>query len=408
MSSIDWTRPQLLDCDIQPYAWGCVGPDAYLAKLKGIEKPVAPMAELWMGAHPKSPSKIHGQGLDELLKSSAETIMGPELHQQYGHGLPYLFKVLSANDALSIQLHPSKKEAEELHQRDPKNYPDDNHKPEIAIALEGGLEALLGFESCENILKNIETHPELNEFIGPESLESLKKANAEDDHAKAGEIKRIFTGLFQKSIEEKELLKTLTDRMASRLAQQNDLEPKLQWFVDLQKTYPEGDVGLFCLFFLNYRRLEAGQGVFLKADVPHAYLKGNIIECMANSDNVVRAGLTPKFVDVETLSKIVLVECEALQTQQAEDNGLEGGVFKVPVPEFEVHHWKSSDHGLNINMAKLNGPRMFVIINGSISASAEGSSFEAKKGDVVFLADACSSQVTLAANSEIYLARPAD
>lgn len=403
---MDWTRPQKLDCQIQHYAWGSQGPDAYLAKLKGIENPDQPMAELWMGAHPKCPSEIAGVGLDQLLKVSPLEILGKATHEAHPHQLPYLFKVLCAGDALSIQLHPNKSEAEELHAQDPEHYPDDNHKPEIAIALDR-LEALLGFETFENIVINIESNHELKSFIGEESLLSLEKASSDDDSIRNVEVKRVFNGLFAKSLSDRDELKTLTASMAQRLCAQNDLSARDQWFVNLQKTYPEGDIGLFCLYFLNYRVLERGDGVFLKADVPHAYLKGNIIECMANSDNVVRAGLTPKFVDVENLAKIVLVECSPLVTQAAEDNGLGGECYRVPISEFEVHTWKAEQETLDVEMARLSGPRILVVTEGQVSASAEGESVVAQKGEVLLLADACSSSLRLSKGTEIFMARPA-
>ena len=403
---MDWTRPQLLDCEIQHYAWGSKGPDAYLAQLKGINNPDQPMAELWMGAHPKCPSKVTGVGLDECLKTSPLEILGAATHESHPHQLPYLFKVLCAGDALSIQLHPNKTEAEALHAQDPTHYPDDNHKPEIAIALDR-LEALLGFETFEQIVAHLESNPELRTFIGDESLASLEQASSEDDAIRDAEVKRVFIALFAKSVSHREELKSLTAAMASRLSGQAELSARDQWFVDLQKTYPEGDIGLFCLYFLNYRVLERGEGVFLKADVPHAYLKGNIIECMANSDNVVRAGLTPKFVDVENLAKIVLVECSPLKTQAPEDNGLSGACYRVPISEFEVHTWKTEQHTLDVDMARLTGPRILVVTAGQVMASAEGEPVVANKGDVLLLADACSSSLKLSRETEIFLARPA-
>jgi mannose-6-phosphate isomerase len=400
--SIDWTAPQLAICKVQDYAWGCKGPDAYIAKLMGLKNTDSPMAELWMGAHPKAPAIIQGESLFNACQKESFHILGPDITKKFGQ-LPYLFKVLSAGDALSIQLHPNKKEAEELHQKDPSHYPDDNHKPEIAIALDE-LEALLGFESIQDLISNIKNHPELQAFLGHESLESLEKAQGEEQEAQLREIKRLFSRLFSLSLSHTSQLKELTEKMAQRLQQQNHLNDKDRWFCKLQKVYPEGDVGLFCLYFLCFRTLKAGEGVFLKADVPHAYLSGNIIECMANSDNVVRAGLTPKFVDIETLANIVLVESEPLKVQTETDNGLGGGVFKVPVPEFEVHHWNSDERELDIQLSKIGGPRFVIVTEGAAHFSSESGGLDAKKGDVIFLADACSSHMRLPPKSHIYLA----
>jgi mannose-6-phosphate isomerase len=402
MTQPNWTLPHKLTCRIQSYAWGCTGPDAYLAQLMGLEHPESPLAELWMGAHTKIPSVLDGQGLDAHIKSNANSICGEACLRKFGMGLPYLFKILSARESLSIQLHPSKTEAEGLHAKDPKNYPDDNHKPEIAIALDS-LEALLGFESLSRIVQHLDQEPELAEFLGAQHVQALRSALNLTTEKQNAILKAVFTALFELSQTQKKLLKSCTTKMAQRLRQKNDGAPRSKWFIELQQQYSEGDVGLFCLYFLKYCTLQPGEGVFLKADVPHAYLRGNIVECMANSDNVVRAGLTPKFVDVETLSQIVIVEQDSLNSQHSTDNGLGGGVFKVVVDEFEVHHWKNTQaQTVAIELSQLSGPRILVMLSGSLTSR----DFCAQKGQVVLLADACKENMELSVGGEFYLARP--
>lgn len=401
---IDWSVPQKLDCVIQNYAWGCEGDDAYLAKLCGVEDVSKPMAELWMGAHVNAPSKVSGEGLDAHIKNFATEILGSEGREKFGDRLPYLFKVLSSKEALSIQLHPNKQEAEELHARDPEHYPDDNHKPEIAIAIEP-LEALLGFDSIDNIVSSLDQHPEMAGFIGQAGVERLRSVLGAADEDQVSALRSVFTSMFE-SIESRQSdLKAATSSMANRLRDEQGDDPRASWFCSLQAQYAEGDVGLFCLYFLAYRTLQPGEGVFLKADVPHAYLKGTIIECMANSDNVVRAGLTPKFLDVQTLSDIVLVELEPLKVQVAETNGIGGGLYQVPVDELEVHHFECTgeDGEREFPIQSLKGARIAVCTRGSGSF---GDSASFQKGDVFLLADVCSAPLNLSAGSEVFLAKP--
>jgi len=398
--TVDWCRPQRAESEVMDYPWGETGPDAFIGRLTGDDNE-APKAELWMGAHPKAPSMVAGEGLDQWFSKRPE-LLGKESLSIYPEGLPYLFKVLSAAKPLSIQLHPNKKEAEELHARDPEHYPDDNHKPEIAIALEEH-EALIGFDALEELLVLFELYPELTSLLDEVALSKLKNSLGENDNAKKELLKKAFNSLFKVAEDTPEKIKEAAIKLSERLSSKDKRTEKEDWFLKLASEGEETDAGLFCLFFLNYRVLQPGEGVFLKADVPHAYLRGNIIECMANSDNVVRAGLTPKFIDVKTLSRIVQVELEPLEVQRGESNGLGGEVFRVPVKEFEVHHWTSEGEEMSVNLAGLLGPRMVVVLRGTV-AFREGETFS--KGEVFFMSNLCSASMKLAKETEIYLARP--
>lgn len=394
----DWSQPQICQCTVQPYPWGEKGPEATITRLVGGDG-TQPAAELWMGAHPKAPSRVAGKGLDEWMALEPEAVLGEKSLNAFGKTFPYLFKVLSAADPLSIQLHPKKSEAEELHAKDAQHYPDDNHKPEIAIALEKH-EALIGFEPLSGLVTGLMEQEELCQFLGEKNIDNLQKAiSSEDPELQKKSLYEVFCDLFRIADNDPTALKESSAAMAKRLKYKAELNPKEQWFIELQEHFPEGDVGLYCFFFLNYRVLEKGEGVFLKADVPHAYLRGNIIECMANSDNVVRAGLTPKFVDVETLCNIVEVGLEPLPIQTSDKNGLGGGVFEVPVPEFRVHHWKGNIK--EISTSSLPGPKILVMMEGE----AQFKSLTAKAGDVIFLADACEENMDL--DGEAFLATAA-
>lgn len=400
---MDTKSSHKLDCTVQNYAWGMKGKEAYISNLLGLPPNEDPKAELWMGAHPRAPSLLNSTSLFDLIQDQPVGILGEKSHQKWGKMLPYLFKVLSANEALSIQLHPNKKEAEELHRADPEHYPDDNHKPEIAIALDQ-LEALIGFESYTKLVEDLKHYPEIKTFIGSEKMDALEQAMSKDDSDKLKALKDAFVSMNLKALQEREPLQKLNQTLYERLKTNSELTPKESWYLELYPKYPNGDVGLFALFFLNYRTLNQGEAVFLKADVPHAYLKGNIIECMANSDNVVRAGLTPKFVDVENLAKITQYELEPLKIQTGEDNGLEGRVYKTPVEELEVHVFESSAHELIVDLRAWQGASIGVVLKGSLELGV-GQSYQ--KGDVFLIPDEATLKAILSPNTQTAIAKPA-
>lgn len=191
--------------------------------------------------------------------------------------LPFLFKVLSVNQALSIQAHPNKSLARILHARDKEHYRDDNHKPEMAIALTD-FEAMCGFRPTEEIIAFAKSVPEFRSLLNDEALDSLKSKNEEKI------LKLIFRSWMST---EKNKIEELTSRLTSRLENSENLNAAEQLALRLSKTYP-GDIGIFAAFVLNFITMKPGDGIFLRANMPHSYLKGDIVECMACSDNVVR------------------------------------------------------------------------------------------------------------------------
>lgn len=289
-----------LDCPVQHYAWGS-GNDGLVARLSSSPDTIKPCAELWMGTHPSGPSKLHQSSV------SLSEYLG-------GRQLPFLFKVLSVKTALSIQAHPDKQLATILHAADPKNYPDDNHKPEMAIAVTP-FEALCSFRQQTDI-KEI--------WIKYKCLESIIEYS--------GDVKRMFEAVMKC---DSETAMIVSDNLYT-IYQSDPNDQLLSLFAKLWSQYPR-DVGCFCVFLLNYIQLAPGEAIFLAANEPHAYLSGDLVECMANSDNVVRAGLTPKFRDLETLLKMLTFRqfspksllVEPIASGECRD-------FKVPVSEFAV------------------------------------------------------------------------
>ena len=215
-------------------------------------------AEYWLGTHQSLPSFIENR---PLVSVTGE--------------LPYLFKVLSISKPLSIQLHPNKEQAERLHLNNPSLYPDNNHKPEMCIAKEK-MKLFIGFKTSAEIENLLQTTPELFSIVGnsdlPTQLRNLYK-NEEETRRKVEEYsERVKNGIYS----------------------------------EINAFFPN-DTGVFFSMFMNYIELTKGQAVVIDAGVPHCYIEGECIEAMACSDNVVRAGLTPKPKDVNTLLEVIFI-----------------------------------------------------------------------------------------------------
>ncbi len=288
-------KPLILKNPIQNYAWGEKGDSAFIAKFLGVKaKKDTPYAELWVGAHPKGVSlvEVSGKfmGLDKLIKKYPQEIFGKKIKQ-----FPFLLKILSAGEALSVQAHPNKKQATVLHKKDPKNYPDANEKNELAIALTP-FTALISFKPKKEIVKTLKKHFELLDFV-------KEKNNAD--------VKKIYSKIINKAIKKPVEFETLIENLFKKinlLVKNKKAEEYEKLFIQLKKKYRH-DVGLISLFLLNVVHLKPGEGLHMETNTLHAYVKGSIVEFTDNSDNTVRAGLTPKFKDIKTLVKILNYSC---------------------------------------------------------------------------------------------------
>lgn len=293
----------LLKNTIQEYAWGSY---TAIPELLGHDSPAGiPQAELWMGAHPKASSMIKCNGewrfLLELIEENPQDILGTKVAEKFENRLPYLFKVLAAAKPLSIQAHPSLSQAKEGFERENRlgiplnainrNYKDANHKPECICALTP-FWVLNGFRKITDIVS-------LMDKICPQTL----KTEIEYLHRQSDSrgLKTFFKTLMTM---DRLSQQRIVDEAIKNAAQKKDEDRAYQWMIDLHKEYPS-DIGVFSPVILNLIRLEPGQAMFLPAGELHAYLDGVGIELMANSDNVLRGGLTPKHVDVKELLKVL-------------------------------------------------------------------------------------------------------
>ncbi len=319
---------------VQEYEWGS---RTVLQSLLKMPVPGAkPAAELWMGVHPKGPSEVLIDGewlpLTDVIKNNPESVLGKAVAERFQNQLPFLFKVLAADRPLSIQVHPDLVQAEEGYAKENKlgisltaaerNYRDSNHKPEALCAVTP-FEALKGFRKVEEIIALMETvcMPELQDL-----LDLLKKRpNSEG-------VKDFFSGLLQVSGEEKA---KVIHRAVGRAERYLDRDRAFYWMVELSKEYP-GDTGLFSPLIFNLLTLQPGQAIYIPAGELHGYLKGVGIELMANSDNVLRGGLTPKHVDVPELLKIVNFDPGPPLLISPEDRGNGERIYPTPAEEFQL------------------------------------------------------------------------
>ena len=291
---------------IQEYAWGSY---TAIPELLGNDSPAnTPQAELWMGAHPKAPSKLKCNGkwrsLLELIDKNPRGILGEKVAQKFKNRLPYLFKVLAAGKPLSIQAHPSLGQAKEGFERENRlgipldapnrNYKDDNHKPECICAL-SAFWALNGFRKISAMISL------LDRICPPGLTKELDLLRRKPD---SDGLKNFFQTVM--TMDRKSQKRIVDDAVKNARPVKGD-NKAYQWMINLYKEYPS-NIGVLSPIILNLICLEPGQALFLPAGTLHAYLDGVGIELMANSDNVLRGGLTPKHVDVKELLNVLNFE----------------------------------------------------------------------------------------------------
>ncbi len=331
--------PVVLKPGVRQYAWG---ETEFIPALLGIANPDGqPFAELWMGAHGGLPSRAAladgDVALDALLEEAGERILGRDVAARFGR-LPYLFKVLAAARPLSIQVHPSKRQAEEGFARENdagippgaahRTYRDDNHKPELILAVTE-FHALRGFRP-------------LDEIAGiPDEAPELRRCFERFDPSSEG-LKELFVSLMSLPRERLDgVLTPLIERLRAENAERPfDEGDRRCWVLRADEEYSRDghrDRGLFAVYLLNFVRLQPGEAAYLPAGILHAYLRGVGIELMASSDNVLRCGLTPKHIDVPELVKLVRFEGGRLPSTEA--TPLPGGrewAYRTPAAEFEL------------------------------------------------------------------------
>ncbi|MFQ1005662.1 mannose-6-phosphate isomerase, class I [Gilliamella sp. CG22] len=365
---------------IKDYDWGSIDS---ITTLFGIKSPSQkPMAEIWMGIHPLGCSKIIGLNgekinLNALINQNPLQILGKNTYQLFGT-LPYLFKVLAANKPLSVQVHPTKADAQKAFEKENKlgidlhspnrNFKDPNHKPELLYALTP-FKAMNSFRPIEQILSFFSqiTIPIFNHEL----------AQLQNNHHPK-QLKHFFQFLLNLSPDQK--LQAIHQLLAC--TRSFNQEPFLTIHT-LVKDYPN-DIGLFMPLILNVIELKPSQAMFLHAQTPHCYLSGTGFEVMANSDNVLRAGLTHKFIDIDALianTNFSSIDAsELLINPLINHNKID---FPVPVNDFKFEIIQSD---LQLRKEKVNSPQILFCANGAITLTTKHEVLTLNKGESVFIA----------------------
>lgn len=357
---------------IQPYAWGS---HTAIAQLLGQPTPSShPQAELWMGAHPKASSKVWYQGrwqsLEELVRQDPLPILGSAVVERFGPQLPFLFKVLAVERPLSIQAHPSQAMAELGFSRENdqgialsaphRNYRDDRHKPECLCALTP-FQALCGFRMPVEICTLLDP-------VWPSHLRAhLDKLKGSED----GSALRDFF-IYVMTLDKSERV-SLVNEIATAAIKLRGQNQAFDWIVRLHGAYPE-DIGALSPLLLHLITLRPGQALFLPAGRMHAYLKGVAVELMANSDNVLRGGLTAKHVDVDELLRILDFQSYPVELLGPQFIGKQEQRYPSPAEEFElsvirIHPDQVHDSGL-----RRPTPEILLCVDGTAKFQWEGSS----------------------------------
>jgi len=397
---------------VQQYAWGGY---TFIPKLLGFSGETGkPYAEYWLGAHDNAPSLLLLPGapaspstdpltkLNQFIAEAPAENLGRYTADRFGR-LPYLLKILDVRDMLSIQVHPSKKNAEiEFAEENKKgiplnapdrNYKDDNHKPELMVAL-SDFWLLHGFKPADRLRRILQETPELR-FLTPVFEE------------------KGYQGLYRtvmqlEPLKVNEVLQPLLDRIIP--AYQDNLLSKDQedfWAARAALTFNEPgriDKGIFSVYLFNLVNLQPGEAIFQDAGLPHAYLEGQNVEIMANSDNVLRGGLTPKHIDVPELLRHIKFEETVPRSIRGSDSDGHISLFHTPAPDFELSRiGLLKGEGIIISARSVE---IFIVLQGELIVE-EGpqNSFPRRMGEAFVIFD--KGQVELRAQKDTILYRAA-
>ncbi|MFF4581971.1 mannose-6-phosphate isomerase, class I [Streptomyces sp. NPDC001373] len=379
---------------IRPYAWGSA---TAIPALLGVEPTGEPQAEMWMGAHPGAPSRLdRGAGettLSAVIAADPEGELGPAAVAKFGPSLPFLLKILAAGAPLSVQVHPDLAQAKAGFEDEERrgvpidaghrNYKDANHKPELICALTP-FDGLCGFRPPAEAA-------DLLEGLGVDSLKpyvDLLRAHPEE-----AALREVLTAVL--GADRADMAHTVAETAAAAERLGGPYAP----YAGLVHDYP-GDPGVIAAMLLNHVRLQPGEAMFLGAGIPHAYLDGLGVELMANSDNVLRCGLTPKHVDVPELLKVVVFEPSAPGVLRPEADGEE--VYETPIDEFRLSRFALAPGGAPHTLPGTT-PQILLCTAGQCTArSAQAGELALVPGESVFVP--AGETVELSGNGTVFRA----
>jgi mannose-6-phosphate isomerase len=351
---------------IKTYAWGSV--DA-IPELLGVAPTGEPQAELWLGAHPLDPSTVAGTPLHDLLNDNPLEMLGSTSVETFGPRLPYLMKVFAAAQPLSLQTHPSRRQAEEIFRREeksgvPVNAPsrvcrDTWPKPELLCALTETV-ALCGFRSPE------QSYRLFHRLGAPAALEILAPLRCGNSRPLRAVLERTLL-----CADRPDVVADVVARSAEVLADPELADPELAELahtaVELARFHP-GDPGILAALLMNSVRLRPTEALFLPAGTLHAYVRGTGVEIMANSDNVLRAGLTRKHVDVGQLLAVLDFTPRAGKITAPVQLGVGLWAYPVPTPEFAL--WRLEVGNQGVELPGSGSGRVVLVTDGSATVTS--------------------------------------
>ena len=355
----------------QSYPWGS---KTALPEFLGESSDGNPFAELWFGAHPIGPARVmigdREDTLDHLIEGKPRRFLGDATLRRFGATLPYLLKIIAPDQPLSLQVHPSLELAKESYaaedcagiplEHPARNYHDRNHKPEMVYALTD-FEALSGFRTPKRAAVILEG-------LGTPLTDRLHKLLV--DNPTATGMRAAFRALFAPAAEDTtEMVKDVAEACSKRLLEGTSPSPRIDAIVgDLHSHYP-GDTGVLAALLLNPVSLKPGEAMFVPAGAVHCYLSGLGVEIMANSDNVLRAGLTQKRVDTDEMMRCV--SCVAAPPMRVAPEKVTAAteVFYAPVDDFELSVTKLADIQGSFQPREVipgSGARILVLLEGQM------------------------------------------
>lgn len=389
------------------YAWGST---TAIAALLGTEPSGGPEAELWMGAHPDSPSvAATPEGpvpLDQLIAAHPHAALGADVHASFGAKLPFLAKLLAADQALSLQVHPTLERARERFAAEEaagvprdaahRSYKDANHKPEMILALTP-FEALCGFRPCAEAAALFHAVAAAITATGAPVPELLRQVEMTLNSRMAAPmvVRRAFETLVNGGAETTSLVELAASALAASSAfgfegeGRNDAglpenaEASLRTVVVLAEQHP-GDSGVLVSLLLNRVSLVPGEAIYLPAGNIHAYLNGLGLEVMASSDNVLRGGLTGKHVDVPELLDTVDFNPSTVPVVPTRTTDLGQHLWEPPFTEFVLQRVEISADSEPVPLLQ-NGPLLVLAVSGSVLLDSPRSDMVLSRGGSVFV-----------------------
>ena len=374
---------------IQPYAWGS---RTAIPEFLGVEPTGEPQAELWFGAHPLAPSAVDGEPLDKLVAHDPVRVVGRASVEAFGPRLPFLLKIIAAAQPLSLQAHPSREQAAAGYAREQaagvprdapqRTYRDGWPKPELLCAFVE-TDALCGFREPAATYQMFEK-------LAVDRALTLVAALADADVPAAERLRVAFSRLLRLTPDERSVISEIA-QAAEAIQEPDDVASFARTASELN-TYHPGDPGVLAALLMNRITLQPGDALFMPSGNLHAYLSGGGVEIMANSDNVMRGGLTPKYVNVDELLAVLdfTPGLRGLITPLEESPG----VWRYPTPAPEFTLWRLEPHAESAAVPAAGSGRILLVTDGELTAMSTTTRLDLGRGEAALLSAGEEAAVT--------------